>query len=120
MKFTQIIILFTLISCQTTAPSFQENNAYQLLLKQCDFGPRNPGSEGYESCKNMIIETMKSYADTVIYQGFTFKEQKNNISYKKAKIKLEKMYKNKKNTIEWYSLDYWGEILEINLGNELF
>jgi len=86
MKFTQIIILFTLISCQTTAPSFQENNAYQLLLKQCDFGPRNPGSEGYESCKNMIIETMKSYADTVIYQGFTFKEQKNNISYNSQNI----------------------------------
>ena len=45
--------------------------------------------------------------------------KKNNISYKKAKIKLEKMYKNKKNTLEWYSLDYWGEILEINLDNEL-
>ncbi len=86
MKITKTIILFTLISCQTTVPTFQENNAYQLLLQQCDFGPRNPGSEGYESCKNMIIETMKSYADTVIYQDFTFKEEKNNILYNAQNI----------------------------------
>jgi len=78
MKITKTIILFTLISCQTTVPTFQEDNAYKLLLQQCDFGPRNPGSEGYESCKKMIIETMKSYADTVIYQDFTYKEEKNN------------------------------------------
>ena len=45
--------------------------------------------------------------------------KKNNISYEKAKTKFEKMYKNKKNTIEWYSLDYWSAILEINLGDEL-
>ena len=46
--------------------------------------------------------------------------KKNSITYKKAKKKIEIMYKNKKNTIEWYSLDYWSEILEINLKTELF
>ena len=81
MKNIKIIILLTLISCQPSVPIFDEDNAYQLLLQQCEFGPRNPGSEGYDSCKSMIINTMKNYADTVILQDFTYKEEKNNNFY---------------------------------------
>ena len=81
MKTIYFIILFTFISCQNSVPDFQESNAYKLLVKQCEFGPRNPGSEGYYSCKAFIAEKLETFSDTVIYQDFTFQEQKNKISY---------------------------------------
>ena len=41
------------------------------------------------------------------------------IEFEKAKEDFEKMYKNKENSIQWYSLSYWSEILEIDLCSEL-
>ena len=41
-----LIALFLFISCKESNPIFDENKAFDYLLKQCDFGPRNPGSEG--------------------------------------------------------------------------
>ena len=45
--------------------------------------------------------------------------QKNNISFEKAKFEFEEKYKKKKNTIQWYSLNFWSNELDINLNNEL-
>ena len=41
------------------------------------------------------------------------------IEFKKAKEDFEKMYKNKENSIQWYSLSYWSKVLEIDLCSEL-
>ena len=40
-----------IITCNDSIPKFDQDNAYQFLLDQCDFGPRNPGSVGYNNCK---------------------------------------------------------------------
>ena len=45
--------------------------------------------------------------------------KKNNITFKSAKKEFEKKYKEKQNTIEWYSIDYWSDILKIDLAAEL-
>ena len=45
--------------------------------------------------------------------------KKNKISFNKAKIEFEEKYKKKRNTIEWYSLKFWSNELDINLDNEL-
>jgi len=44
---------------------------------------------------------------------------KNKISFNKAKIEFEEKYKKRRNTIEWYSLKFWSNELDINLDNEL-
>ena len=61
MKKIIIIILF-LVGCSSNSsekniPSFDENSAFQHLLEQCSFGPRNPGSEGHER----FSEYLESY-----------------------------------------------------------
>lgn len=45
--------------------------------------------------------------------------KKNKLPFEKVKIEFENIYKSKQNTIEWYSLDYWSKIFEIDLKNEV-
>ena len=59
-----------IITCNDSIPKFDQDNAYQFLLDQCDFGPRNPGSIGYNNCKEFLINTLDSYTDTVLIQPF--------------------------------------------------
>ena len=59
-----------IITCNDSVPKFDQDNAYQFLLDQCDFGPRNPGSVGYNNCKEFLINTLDSYTDTVLIQPF--------------------------------------------------
>ena len=71
ISFLSIVIIF---SCNDSVPNFDENSAYQFLLDQCDFGPRNPGSEGYNNCKQYLIKTLDSYSDTVFTQPFVIND----------------------------------------------
>ena len=36
-------LTFFIITCNDSVPKFDQESAYQFLLDQCDFGPRNPG-----------------------------------------------------------------------------
>jgi len=69
-----IIAISNLQSCKGNVPSFIGNEAFKSLVQQCSFGPRNPGSEGYEACKNYLIENFGLLADTVWTQNFTEKD----------------------------------------------
>ena len=74
MRFT-IIFLFLLIvhlSCDTGVPVFDGQKAYNNLLEQCAFGPRNPGSKGHSAAKKYIVDMVQDLADTVLLQNFSF------------------------------------------------
>ena len=45
--------------------------------------------------------------------------KKNSITTQEGKRIFEKLYKNKQNTIEWYSIGYWSEVLKIDLELEI-
>ncbi len=46
-------------------PEFNSENAYNYLKKQCEFGPRNPGSDGHTKCRNWLLaELNKSTSET--------------------------------------------------------
>ena len=62
--------MMTLAGCKSGVNNFSGDNSFQFLEKQCSFGPRNPGSEGYKSCRNYLIETLDNFADTVFTQPF--------------------------------------------------
>jgi hypothetical protein len=51
-------------------PEFSGKNAYDYLVKQCDFGPRNPGSAGHRLCRDYLIKTFQQFADKVSTQPF--------------------------------------------------
>ena len=76
-----ISLLFLLISCDDRNPAFDEEKAFDYLLKQCDFGPRNPGSDGYFKCREFIISELKKSTDNIILQDFSYTDEKDRITY---------------------------------------
>ena len=51
-------------------PAFVGDSAYYFVKRQCDFGPRVPGSEAHRLCAEWMVETLRGYADTVYVQDF--------------------------------------------------
>ena len=69
---TFFVFSLAFLSCETSVPQFDSQSAFKHLIEQCDFGPRNPGSEGHENTKNYILDITKAFADSVIVQNFSF------------------------------------------------
>ena len=49
---------------------FNARRAFQDLVKQVSFGPRNPNSTGHQKCLRFLHNQFKQQADTVILQNF--------------------------------------------------
>ena len=81
MRIIILTLLFGMIGCQSNFPKFDKDNAFQYLLDQCDFGPRNPGSDGYYACRQFIIEELEAYADDIVLQDFRYREQVDDQTY---------------------------------------
>ena len=69
-------LLFLAFGCGPSGPGFDEDHAFEYLVAQCDFGPRNPGSEGYYACLDFIINELDQSADDIILQEFRYQEQR--------------------------------------------
>ena len=69
-------LLFLAFGCGPSGPDFDEDHAFEYLVAQCDFGPRNPGSEGYYACLDFIINELDQSADDIILQDFRYREQR--------------------------------------------
>ena len=54
-------------------PEFDAQEAFALLTKQCDFGPRPLGSAAHEKTKTFLQAEMEKYADKTILQKFTYR-----------------------------------------------
>ena len=74
-------VLFLFFSCGPSGPGFDEDHAFEYLVAQCDFGPRNPGSDGYYACLDFIITELDQSADDIILQEFRYQEQRNRKRY---------------------------------------
>ena len=75
-----------LLGCQTEKKEFNGISAFSWLEQQCSFGARNPGSEGYNGCKNFLINNLQEFADTVFIQDFEYTELKHSNTYKLSNI----------------------------------
>ena len=51
---------------------FDSAKAYSYLVKQTQFGPRDPGSTGHERCLKFLREELGKYADVVVPQTFSY------------------------------------------------
>ncbi len=53
-------------------PTFSGAKAFELLVKQTKFGPRNPGSSGHAECLEFLSGEMRRYAANVKLQEFEY------------------------------------------------
>ena len=74
-------LLLTAISCGGNKPNFDGDSAYAYLVKQCDFGPRNPGSAGHRNTLNYLLTEMRMFTESVRTQEFTHFDSGTGISY---------------------------------------
>ena len=70
-----------LSSCNNTVPEFDKDNAFRYLVEQCEFGPRNPNSNGYKQCLDYLQKTLAGFADTIFLQPFVLDDLVNEESY---------------------------------------
>lgn len=54
-------------------PKFDENRAWEHLLAQCAFGPRNPGGSGHERCRAYLESALRATGGRVDIQRFRAK-----------------------------------------------
>ena len=59
-------------SCGNTKPEFDSKNAFNYLVEQTNFGPRNPGSSGHRNTLEYLTTKFGEFADTLIIQSFTY------------------------------------------------
>ena len=64
MKYIISILLMSFI-ISNQAP-FDSMKAYDYVIKQCDFGPRYPGSIGHKECKNFLFDELSKYSNETI------------------------------------------------------
>jgi len=74
--FCFITLLIFLSACgkkpqpSLTILPFNGASAYELLVKQCDFGPRVPATPAHDQCREFLAAGLKQYADQVAEQAF--------------------------------------------------
>jgi len=73
-----LVVSFSLMFCERAIPQFDEQRAFNYLQAQCDFGPRNPGSETAKECLNYLDAELKKYADKVVKQPFQHFDKNHN------------------------------------------
>ena len=76
-----LFLTLIFLGCQSNVPNFDEDNAFSYLVAQCDFGPRNPGSDGYYACLDYLITELDQSANEIILQDFSYQEQRYNKRY---------------------------------------
>ena len=70
--FSFLLILLLLSSCHSQViPEFDEQSAFRHLEKQCEFGPRVPGTLSHLKCRDYLKTMLNKYADRVTLQPFT-------------------------------------------------
>ena len=74
-----ILIAIFFVGCSSDSsekkiPSFNQKMAFQHLLDQCSYGPRNPGSEGHQEFSKYLEEYLSSLSKNVIIQEFSYTE----------------------------------------------
>jgi len=78
-NFLFLTLIF--LGCQSNVPRFDEDHAFSYLVAQCDFGPRNPGSDGYYACLDYLITELDQSANEIILQDFSYQERRYNKQY---------------------------------------
>jgi glutaminyl-peptide cyclotransferase len=81
------LAFFLLFGCtSSTPPEFDGEEAFATLLRQCQFGPRNPGSEGHRKAKKYFLDKLSEHTNFVKIQDFVHSDQEQQIELKLTNI----------------------------------
>lgn len=67
-----LVCVFCLLLNSLAQPSFDADRSFKYLQKQCEFGPRVPGSTAHKRAKNYLISELKEYAKKVVQEDFIY------------------------------------------------
>ncbi len=81
-----VFLAFFASICKGQPPEFDADIAFAYLEKQCSFGPRNPGSDGYKQCLEWLEGTLKGFGADVYLQHFEADEAITGITRKLTNI----------------------------------
>lgn len=76
--------------------AFDQKKAWDHLIKQCDFGPRVPGTEQHKKCRDFIQDELKKSCDNVRLQELTHKWSEDGKTYTMWNILGEQNWKDAK------------------------
>jgi glutaminyl-peptide cyclotransferase len=80
-------LLSFLWGCGSSAPPrFDGEKAFLILQEQCDFGPRNPGSEGHRKVRQYLLDKLSNYTDFVKTQDFVHWDPDRNVELRLTNI----------------------------------
>jgi len=65
-------LLLGFTSCSRPADAFEGKRAFGWLLRQCEFGPRVPGTAAHDSCFAFLVQTLRGYGDEVEADTFAY------------------------------------------------
>lgn len=68
--FIPFCLIMLAFGCSQPVPPFDGNKAFDYLEEQCNFGPRNPNSNGHLLCKNYIQSFLEDNGAKVYTQEF--------------------------------------------------
>ena len=74
LLFSIVLFLLPAACGQTQIPQFDNDRAWAHLVKQCDFGPRVPGSAARDSAAFYLTRTLVGYGAEVSTQRFDVKD----------------------------------------------
>ncbi len=66
------ILLLEGCFAQANPPKFDSANAFSILQKQCDFGPRPVGTSAHEKTRDYLFGELRKSADAAELQNFTY------------------------------------------------
>lgn len=65
-----VLLILSLISCTKKIPEFNADNAFQLIVEQCNIGFRHPGTEEIKLVRSYIINHLQTSGARVKEQDF--------------------------------------------------
>ena len=66
-----LFIIVIIVCWANDIPKFDGNRAKDLIIKQCDFGPRYPNSKGHTNMKKFFEKFLKPISDTLYVMNET-------------------------------------------------
>ncbi len=67
-----LIFILSLVPCSFARPAFDADGAFRYLEKQCEFGPRPPGSTAHERTLDYLVSELGKSARELTTQNFTY------------------------------------------------
>jgi glutaminyl-peptide cyclotransferase len=81
LKIIFLLIVLFLNCGKKGLPEFDSTQAFTFLEKQCQFGPRNPGSVGHSQTEEFLYQFLKIKTELVRLQEFSYFDSLENKNY---------------------------------------